>query len=94
VNPYTHVINAELDDPTFVLSSWHNWRSPYGTLFTAITYPVALLPLATAYWTMKEATVLMSLAFLWLVARPAQLLGRDPRLPVLIVAANPGRASC
>ena len=31
----------------------------------------------------------MSLAFLWLVGRSARLLGRDPRLPVLIVAANP-----
>ncbi len=89
LNPYTHVINAELNDPTFVLSSWHNWRSPYGTLFTAITYPVALLPLPAAYWTIKVATVLMSLAFLWLVGRSARLLGRDPRLPVLIVAANP-----
>lgn len=89
LNPYTHVINAELGDPTFALSSWHNWRSPYGTLFTALTYPVALLPLPVAYWIMKVATVVMSLAFLWLVARCARLLNRDPRLPVLLVAANP-----
>jgi uncharacterized membrane protein len=89
LNPYTHVINAELGDPTFPLSTWHNWRSPYGTLFTAITYPAALLPLPAAYWTMKVLTVLMSLVFLWLVDRCARLLGRDPRLPVLIVAANP-----
>ncbi|HET9718576.1 MAG TPA: hypothetical protein VFP55_00710 [Solirubrobacteraceae bacterium] len=89
LNPYTHVINAELRDPTFPLSTWHNWRSPYGTLFTAITYPAALLPLPAAYWTMKVATVLMSLAFLWLVGRCARLLGRDPRLAVLLVAANP-----
>jgi hypothetical protein len=89
LNPYTHVINAELNDPAFMLSTWHNWRSPYGTLFTAITYPVALLPLPAAYWTIKVATVAMSLVFLWLVARCARLLGRDPRLPVLIVAASP-----
>jgi uncharacterized membrane protein len=33
--------------------------------------------------------VLLSLAFLWLVYKCAVLLGRDPRLPVLLVAANP-----
>jgi hypothetical protein len=89
LNPYTHVINAELTDPSFLLATWHNWHSPYGTLFTALTYPAALLPLAGAYWTLKLATVLMSLAFLWLVGRCPRLLGRDPRLPVLIVAASP-----
>lgn len=89
LNPYTHVINAEVNDPTYRLSTWHNWRSPYGTLFTAITYPVALLPLPAAYWTLKVLTVLMSLVFLWLIARCARLLDRDPRMPVLIVAASP-----
>ena len=89
LNPYTHTINAELRDPTYQLSTWHNWHSPYGTLFTALTYPVALLPLPVAFWTMKALTVLFSLTFLWLIARCARLLGRDPRLPVLIVAANP-----
>lgn len=89
LNPYTHVINAEVSDPTYRLSTWHNWRSPYGTLFTAITYPIALLPLSAAFWTLKVLTVLLSLAFLWLVARCARLLGRDPRMPVLIIAASP-----
>ncbi len=89
LNPYTHVINAELHDPIYALSSWHNWRSPYGTLFTALTYPLGLIPLPFAYWTLKLVTVLASLAFLWLVWTAARLLERDPRLPVLIVAANP-----
>lgn len=89
LNPYTHVINAELGDPSFVMSTWHNWRSPYGNLFTALTYAAALLPLAGAYWALKASTVLMSLVFLWLVGRCARLLGRDPRLPVLIVGASP-----
>jgi hypothetical protein len=89
LNPYTHVINAEMHDPTFQLSTWHNWHSPYGTLFTALTYPVGLLPLPVAYWALKLATVVMSLVFLWLVGRCARLLDLDPRLPVLTVAANP-----
>jgi hypothetical protein len=89
LNPYTHVINAEVSDPTYRLSTWHNWRSPYGTLFTAVTYPIAWLPLPAAYWVLKVLTVLLSLAFLWLVAKCARLLDRDPRLPVLIIAASP-----
>lgn len=89
LNPYTHVIGAEQFDPVSRLATWANWRSPYGTLFTAITYPLALLPLPVAYWVLKIATVGLSVAFLWLVYKCAQLLDRDPRLPVLLVAANP-----
>jgi hypothetical protein len=89
LNPYTHVIGAEQFDPVARLATWSNWRSPYGTLFSAITYPLALLPLPVGYWVLKAVTVGLSVAFLWLVQRCARLLGRDPRLPVLFVAANP-----
>ena len=30
LNPYTHVIQAELHDPIYRFSTWHNLRSPYG----------------------------------------------------------------
>jgi hypothetical protein len=89
LNPYTHVIGAEQFDPVARLATWSNWRSPYGTLFTAITYPLALLPLPVAYWLLKALTVGLSVAFIWLVYKCACLLRRDPRLPVLLVAANP-----
>jgi hypothetical protein len=89
LNPYTHVIAAEQFDPVSRLATWANWRSPYGTLFTALTYPLALLPLPVAYWLLKIVTVGLSVAFIWLVSKCARLLGRDPRLPVLLVAANP-----
>ncbi len=45
LNPYTHVIKAELHDPVYRFTTWHNLRSPYGPLFTALSYPLALLPL-------------------------------------------------
>src|SRR5206468_11630051 len=63
--------------------------SPYGPLFTVISYPLALMSLASAYWTLKIGTVLASLAFIALVWKCARLLGRDPRFAVLFVAANP-----
>jgi alpha-1,6-mannosyltransferase len=89
LNPYTHVIRSELHDPVFLFTTWRNWRSPYGSLFTALTYPLGLLSLPAAYWTLKVETVLVSFAFLWLVWKCARLLGHDPRRPVLTVAANP-----
>jgi hypothetical protein len=89
LNPYTHVIGQEIHDPIYRFTSWHNLHSPYGPLFTAATYPLALLPLPLAYWILKTFTMLASLAFIALVWRCAQRLGRDPRYAVVFVALNP-----
>src|SRR5579871_4097597 len=43
LNPYTTIPVLEPhSDPSFDLSNWHNLLSPYGPLFTLITY--ALVP--------------------------------------------------
>ncbi|MBV9007532.1 MAG: DUF2029 domain-containing protein [Solirubrobacterales bacterium] len=89
LNPYTHVIAEEIHDPVFRFTTWHHLHSPYGPLFTALTYPLALMSLPAAYWTLKTITVLLSLAFIALVWYCARRLGRDPRFAVLFVAANP-----
>jgi hypothetical protein len=89
LNPYTHVIRQELFDPVYAFSSWHNLRSPYGPLFIALTYPLALVSLPIAYWAVKLATVALSLGFLVLIWQIARQLGRDPRFPVAFVAFNP-----
>src|ERR1700685_4243335 len=89
LNPYTHVIAAEQHDPGFVRASGHHLSSPYGELFTLITYPLALISLPLAYWILKSVTVLLALTFVWLVYRVARQLGRDPRFAVLLVAINP-----
>jgi hypothetical protein len=89
LSPYTHVIDNEVHDPVFRFSSWHNLHSPYGPLFTALTYPLGLMPLAYAYWIVKVATMLASLGLIALVARCARQLGRDPRFAVVFLALNP-----
>jgi len=89
LNPYTHFIANEQQDPIYGLTSWHHMPSPYGPAFTLLTYPLARLPLPVAYWVLKLATVLASLGFIALVWRCARQLGRDPRFAVLFVAANP-----
>jgi Glycosyltransferase family 87 len=89
LNPYTHGIAWEQHDPIFRYTTWHHLHSPYGYLFTAISYPIALLPVPVAYWTLKLLTVLLSLTFIALVWKCAVLLGRDPRFAVLFVGVNP-----
>jgi hypothetical protein len=89
LNPYTHVVADAAHDPVFRFTGWHHLTSPYGPLFTAITYPLALFPLPVAYWLLKAVTVCASLGFLALVCRCARLLGRDARPALLFVAANP-----
>ncbi|MBV8429606.1 MAG: DUF2029 domain-containing protein [Solirubrobacterales bacterium] len=89
LNPYSHVIAAELHDPVYRMGTWHNLRSPYGPLFTAITYLLPLGSLAASYWFLKTLTVLASLAFLALVWQCARALGRDPRYPLVFVGLNP-----
>jgi alpha-1,6-mannosyltransferase len=89
MNPYTHVIGAIRHDPVYLLSTWRNYHSPYGELFTAITYPIGLLPLGVGYWVLKVITVVVALAFLWVVSVCARQLGRDPRLAVALIAFNP-----
>jgi alpha-1,6-mannosyltransferase len=83
------VIALEMHDPIYRFATWYHLSSPYGPLFTAASYPVAWLPLGLAYWTLKLAAVLGSLAFIALVWKCARLLGRDPRFAVMFVAANP-----
>lgn len=89
LNPYTHVINNEFFDPVSSLASWHNLKSPYGELFTMLSYLLAPLPLPVAYWILKFAVIALSLAFLWLIVICARRLGRDPRYALAFVAFNP-----
>jgi hypothetical protein len=89
LNPYTHVIADEAHDPVWLPASWHHWRSPYGPLFSALTYPLGLMSLPVAYWMLKVVIVALGLVFVWLVYSCAKLTGRDPRWAVLLVAANP-----
>lgn len=89
LSPYTHVIADEAHDPIFRFSSWHNLHSPYGPLFTALSYPLAFMPVAFAYWVVKVSTMLCSLTLVALVYRVARQLGRDPRYAVVFMALNP-----
>ncbi len=89
MNPYTHVIGQEMHDPIYHFATWNNLHSPYGELFTALSYPLAFLPIPVAYWIVKVVTVLLSLTFIGIVCWCAKRLGRDPRYAAVLVGLNP-----
>ena len=87
LNPYTNVIAQEAHDPVYRFSTWHHLRSPYGPLFTALTYPLAWLPVPVAYWILKVVTVLTEPRVHW-PGRPVRPRARA-RPPVRDRSSSP-----
>src|ERR1700722_12003556 len=90
LNPYTSIpILEPHNDPSFDLSNWHQLLSPYGPLFTMITFVVVPLGGAASFWVLEVLLALASLATLALVWRCARRLGRDPVTAIVLVGLNP-----
>jgi len=90
LNPYTSIPIVEPHtDPSYLLSNWHELRSPYGPLFTLLTFVVVPLGVAGSFWALKLILVATSLGTILLVWSCARLLGRDPRAAVAFVGLNP-----
>jgi len=90
LNPYTTIpILEPHNDPSFLLSNWHELLSPYGPLFTLVTFAVVPLGVGGSFWALKTLLVLTSLATILLVWKSALLLKRDPRAAVALVGLNP-----
>jgi hypothetical protein len=90
LNPYvTAPIVAPHNDPAFAISNWHWLVSPYGPLFTLLTYAFVPFGVAASFWSFKLIVCLSSLAVLGLVWSAARELGRDPVRAVVLVGLNP-----
>ncbi len=90
LNPYTTIpILEPHGDPSYDLSNWHQLLSPYGPLFTLLTFAVVPLGVAASFWALKGILALASLATLVLVWKCARLLGRDPVTAIVLVGLNP-----
>ncbi len=90
LDPYTTIpALGPHDDPSYALSNWHQLLTPYGPLFTLITYAVVPLGLAGSLWAFKAMLMALSLATILLVWRCARLLGRDPVAAIVLVGLNP-----
>jgi hypothetical protein len=90
LNPYTTIpILEPHTDPSYSLSNWHQLLSPYGPLFTLLTFAVVPLGVAGSFWALKGIIALASLAMILLVWKCARLLGRDPVAAIVLVGLNP-----
>src|SRR5256886_10588694 len=90
LNPYTTIpILEPHSDPSYSLSNWHQLLSPYGPLFTLLTFAVVPLGVAASFWALKAILAAASLGMILLVWRCARLLGRDPVKAIVLVGLNP-----
>ncbi|MFI4977159.1 MAG: hypothetical protein ACHQC8_00555 [Solirubrobacterales bacterium] len=90
LNPYTTIpILEPHNDPSYDLSNWHQLLSPYGPLFTLLTFVVVPLGVAASFWALKGILAVTSLAVMVLVWKCARLLGRDPVVALVLVGLNP-----
>jgi hypothetical protein len=90
LNPYTtYPILEPHNDPSYALSNWHELLSPYGPLFTLLTFALVPLGVAGAFWAIKAILVLTSLGLLLLVWRCARMLRVEPVRAVMFVGCNP-----
>jgi hypothetical protein len=90
LNPYTTIpILEPHNDPSYILSNWHELLSPYGPLFTLLTFAVVPIGVAASFWALKGILAVASLGTIFLVWKCAQLLGRDPIAAIVLVGLNP-----
>jgi hypothetical protein len=90
LNPYTTTpILEPHNDPSFDISNWHHLLSPYGPLFTLITFALVPLGVAASFWAIKLILMAASLGTIWLVWKCARLLGREPVQAIVFVGLNP-----
>jgi hypothetical protein len=90
LNPYTTIPIAEPhSDPAFQLSNWHELLSPYGPMFTILTFALVPLGVVASFWAIKTILAAASLATVLIVWKCARLLGRDPVAAIVLVGLNP-----
>ena len=89
LSPYLHTPAAVPVDASFPWATWRHYRSPYGPLFTLLTYAFAPLGMVWTFWGLKMVVALAAGGCLALVWRCAKLLERPPLGAVVFVGLNP-----
>jgi hypothetical protein len=89
LDPYGSTPSAVPSDAVFQYVSWPHLTSPYGPLFTAVSYLLVPFGVSGGLWALKVAVVAGSLGCLALLWKLAEALER-PVVPVLVlVGLNP-----
>ena len=89
LDPYTHAAIAAPGDAAYPFVGWHHSLSPYGPLFTVLTYGLVQLGVAGSVWALKAVAFGASLGIVAIVWKLAEARGQDPRRAAAIVGLNP-----
>jgi hypothetical protein len=89
VNPYSHPSIAVGHAAVRPFLFWHHGVTPYGPVFTALSYGLAPLSVGAALWALKATAALCGVACVALLRRAAARLGRAPARAVLAFGLNP-----
>jgi hypothetical protein len=90
LNPYiTLPIHEPHSDPAYRISNWHYLLTPYGPLFTLLTYALVPLGVAVSFWVIKLVVGMCMVGLLALVWWGARLVGRAPAAAIAFVGLNP-----
>ncbi len=91
LNPYEFAPSAlpMPDDAASRVVDYRDAVSVYGPVFTLAGYPLGLVSVPVALWSLKAIAGLAIAALAALVARTARVRGVDPALAVAFVALNP-----
>jgi alpha-1,6-mannosyltransferase len=89
LNPYVAVPARQPSDAVFPFVGWRTSPDAYGPLFTFVVYPLGLLRVAAAMWTLKVMSALSVLGLTGLTAHVATARGVNPQRAAAMVALNP-----
>lgn len=90
-NPYIYGPHGIFYDPVFqyIGAKWSSTPSVYGPVFTAFSYLLASLSIATSVFAYKSIAAVASLALVAVVWRCARLRGINPVRAAALVGLNP-----
>jgi alpha-1,6-mannosyltransferase len=89
LDPYTHTAAAATGDAIYPYLGWHDVSTPYGPLFTLLTYGLVPLGIAGGIWALKVLAVVTSLATIALVWRSAGRRGLARGPAIVLLGLNP-----
>ena len=89
LDPYAHAAVSISGDPVYPYVGWKAISSPYGPLFTLLSYPIGLLGVSGGLWVFKALGLAAGLGCVALTWCCARRLGREPLPPALFVGLNP-----
>lgn len=89
LSPYVDGIPALQLDPIGPYVRWNQGASPYGPLFTLLSYAVVPFGIAGGFWAFKLLCAAASLGVIAIVWRLAAARGHDPVVAAVFVGLNP-----